>query len=202
MNHFATLPLSEFADHMAERKLPSPAAGSSLAVSLMMACSLLELTISSLAEKGEVAGKRSPSSDLAQLSAWRKEGEELVEADIRVVETMLREPETAKADVLLRPVRRLHEIAKEILAIIPDYLAVSGSKASDTLTACLHLRTVLVSSVHIARFNAQAFGWPDPLSNGWEEVLTQTDQLIKEAIQLVDISDERGAESPSAKEKE
>ncbi|GGA43945.1 hypothetical protein GCM10007416_16320 [Kroppenstedtia guangzhouensis] len=179
MNKYVNLPMSVFADEMAKRKIPSPAAGSSLAASLMMAISLLELTVSEQAEKKGETYRRDPSQDLKRLQRWREEGKVLVDKDIQAVEEMVRRGSSVGAERLLAPVRRLHELAREILKWIPDYLTVSGAKVSDTLIAALHLRTVLIGSWHIAGFNAKSFGWDPPLPFDWETELERTDSILQ-----------------------
>ncbi|PTX59084.1 hypothetical protein C8P63_11329 [Melghirimyces profundicolus] len=185
MSRFAFHSLSGFCERMAERKIPSPAAGSSLAASVMMACSLLELTVSSLAEKGESVGERNPASDWRRIREWRKEAEFLVDEDIRIVGEMIREKEQVKPKEWLKPIRRLHDMAVEILDLIPVYLPVSGNKASDTVVSCLHLRTAMAGSYHIACSNARAFGWECPFPANGEAALERADRLVREALRTV-----------------
>ncbi|SIS73403.1 hypothetical protein SAMN05421790_104181 [Kroppenstedtia eburnea] len=185
VDKYADLPLSVFADEMAERKIPSPAAGSSLAAALMMAISLLELTVSEQAEKQEGMDGRDPSDDLKRLRCWREEGKALVDGDIQAVEEMVRRGSAVGGERLLAPVCRLHELAGEILEWVPDYLAVSGTKVSDTLIAALHLRTVWIGSWHIAGFNAKSFGWDFPLLSDWETELKRTDAILRQVYASV-----------------
>ncbi|MFD1425759.1 hypothetical protein JOD24_001620 [Kroppenstedtia sanguinis] len=185
MDKYVNLPLSVFADEMAERKLPSPAAGSSLAASLMMAISLLEMTVSEQVETtGRMEG-RDLSHDLKRLRHWREEGKALVDGDIQAVEEMVRRGSTVEGEWLLAPVCRLHELSGEILKWVPDYLKVSGTKVSDTLVAALHLRTVWLGTWHIVGFNAKSFGWDFPLLSDWESELEGTDAIIRKVVSSV-----------------
>ncbi|MDA8352098.1 MAG: hypothetical protein M0Z65_02735 [Firmicutes bacterium] len=186
MTRYASLSLTRFAEGMAERKIPSPAAGSSLAATLMMACSLLELTVSEQVEKNSPSSGRNPHRDLNRLRHCRQEAESLVDADIEAVEAMIRGSESAEASRLLGPIRRLHELAGELLELAPDYLAVSGNKTSDTLVAFLQLRTVYLGTYHIACFNAATFGWEPLFTPEWEKQLQQTDHQIQKSLRSVE----------------
>ncbi|MFC4076099.1 hypothetical protein [Salinithrix halophila] len=179
---YADLEVTRFADEMAQRRIPSPAAGSSLAVSLIMACSLLEMTVAEAEEKGKAPAGRQPGEDREQIQSWREEGKRLIDADIQAVEKMLREKGNGNPQELLAPVLRLHRLAVEAVETARDYLVFSGPKVSDTFTAFLHLRTVAAGAYHIACFNETFYDWKHPLPRDFGELLEGWDREAARAL--------------------
>jgi hypothetical protein len=175
-------PVAAFVEEMAQREIPSPAAGSSLALTLAMACSLAEMVLSELSEKEQAVPGRETDRDWAQVRAWRQQALTLIDADIFAVERMIRLREK-DPDSLLQPMFQLFECAGQLGELLLAYLDVENGKISDTVAAVLHVRTVWLGSAHILRFNARTFGWPlgDQLG-GWEKRLRRWDRKLEEVM--------------------
>ncbi|OYD07230.1 cyclodeaminase/cyclohydrolase family protein [Paludifilum halophilum] len=183
--NFTSLSVEEFIDRMGLRKIPSPAAGSSLAVSFSMACSLLEMTLSELADERRRDLDRDPLQDLHRVRQWRQEGISLIDKDIRAVEAMIHGKGEGGDEEWLVPVQRLYQLGEEMMDLIQSYLRIPGPKISDTWVAFLQLRTVFAGSYHIVCFNESFFGWPPRLGRDWEEKLRRWDCQVAEALREV-----------------
>lgn len=184
---FVREPVDHFIDKMAQRKLPSPAAGSSLALSFAMACALIELTLADLAEKEMISAPLNPKEDLKRVRKWREEGKKLIDDDINAVELMIRKEEQVSSSTLLMPVWRLHQLAEKLEELLIQYLGVNNEKISDTLVAMLHVRTVFLGTIHILGFNCFQMGVERPFSKEWSFPLVKWDQCIHHTFQQLDL---------------
>ncbi len=185
---FVREPVDHFVDEMAQRKIPSPAAGSSMALSFAMACALIELTLSDLAEEEMIPAPLNPKEDLKRVQEWREEGKKLIDDDINVVEKMVRKEEHVSSSTLLAPVWRMHQLAEQLGELLIQYLEVNNDKVSDTLVALLHVRTVFLGTAHILGFNCREMGVERPLSKEWSSPLAKWDQSIQHSFQQLDLS--------------
>lgn len=174
--------VDQFVDAMAQRKIPSPAAGSSMGLSFAMACALIEMMLSELVEKGCSLPQSNPTFDLDCVRRWREEGKKLIDDDIRAVEKMLRDKEDVESAALLAPLRRLHHLAEELGQLIIPYLAVASDKVSDIVVALLYVRTVLLGTGHILAFNCQMMNTELSLSDDWNASIADWDHKIRTAF--------------------
>lgn len=176
--NYRFLSVSRFVKEMGRRVIPSPAAGSSLALSLAMGCSLLELLVSEMREKNITHPNCKPTEDETRLRQWRRRGEEWIDADIRAVETMMRQGKTVPASTWLQPMYELAKTAGEAAELAIAYLPVRSEKQSDTLVAFLHFRTAYWGACQIVVANTTAFRLSCPLPADWRDRLQAWDQEV------------------------
>ncbi|MDR6226239.1 hypothetical protein [Desmospora profundinema] len=180
--NYLLLPVSRFVEDMGRRVIPSPAAGSSLALSLAMGCSLLELLVAEMVDKKTVPADCRPAEDLVQLQKWRRCGERLIDADIRAVETMVRNPEALSDPEWLKPMLELVRVAEQAAELALTYLPVHSAKQSDTLVAFLHFRTAYWGGCQIIIANTDTFNLPCPVSSDWSERVDKWDRALNRCM--------------------
>lgn len=178
--------LNQFIQQMGLRRIPSPAAGSSLGVAFSMACSLMEMIVSEQVERKTESFPRQPSQDLSQIKRWKEEGLLLAGQDIQAVEKMIHKKGQTHPKEMLAPVSRLLILAEKMMDLIRDYLPVAGPKVSDGWVAFFHLRSVYAGALHIIMFNESTFDWPSSLQElDWEKQLQKWDQQVLDGIREI-----------------
>lgn len=134
------------------KTFPSPKAGSALALTLAMACALLELVIADRGEESAVPPGRDWQSDVLSVRRWRRDTLVLGEADMReVVRLFQNQSETAEVNRSSSPtpVARLQALAETVIEMGIQYLDHAGDKKSDIVTVLLQARAVWLGAYHI-----------------------------------------------------
>ncbi|BCU80880.1 hypothetical protein JIR001_06630 [Polycladomyces abyssicola] len=156
MDRIEEMPINRLLTEMAMKTFPSPKAGSSLALTLAMACALLELVIADRGEERAVPPGRDWHSDVLHVREWRRDALLLGEADMSEVIRLFRDhPGTAEANPLSSPtpVARLQALAETVMETGIPYLDHAGDKKSDVVTVLLQARAVWLGAHHIRCYN-------------------------------------------------
>ncbi|MDN4595459.1 hypothetical protein [Polycladomyces subterraneus] len=152
MDRIEEMPINRLLAEMAMKTFPSPKAGSSLALTLAMACALLELVIADRGEESAVPPGRDWHGDVLLVRGWRRDALVLGEADMSEVIRLFQDhPETAEAhpSSLPTPVARLQALAEAVIEMGMPYLDHAGDKKSDIVTVLLQARAVWLGAHHI-----------------------------------------------------
>lgn len=142
MDRIEEMPINRLLTEMAMKTFPSPKAGSSLALTLAMACALLELVIADRGEERAVPPGRDWHSDVLHVREWRRDALLLGEADMSEVIRLFRDhPGTAEANPLSSPtpVARLQALAETVMETGIPYLDHAGDKKA-TLSPSFYRR--------------------------------------------------------------
>jgi hypothetical protein len=181
LDRIEEMPINRLLAEMAMKTFPGPKAGSALALTLAMACALLELVISDRGEKSAVPQGRDWHGDVRLVREWRRDALVLGEADMREVVRLFRNQSgTSEANLPgpPAPVARLQALAETVIEMGIQYLDHAGDKKSDIVTVLLQARTVWLGTHHI-RWNNRNKTLEEPLSNRvrlakvplWDETL-------------------------------